>query len=361
MKPENRLEFLDGMRGLAILMVVFLHYIVQMYEIPRSIHYNQNTPLPNLDLGVPLFFVISGFVIFMTLEKTPGFISFMVRRWIRLFPAMLAATLIIFAVAHFLPHRVGGIPRLIDLVPGISLLGANAISALSGVQTDGLERGFWSIYVEFRFYVMFGVCFYVLGKYRSFFAMTALSIVLLGLMQAADLAGARYSGPAHSLFGKMLLGHHLPWFLLGMHIYLYRFRSHWLVLALIIANALVQNAQTVGSLLATAGVVVLIYAAFEVESVQRFFRSRILLFFGFISYPLYLLNDSLGRGMISGLYAAVPESVPFEMLSLVALMPIAFAAWCLARYVEPTAQKWLKQHLTSRSRIKLMATPLKES
>jgi len=43
--------------------------------------------------GVQLFFMISGFVILMSLEKTEGFFHFIYKRWIRLFPALLIASL----------------------------------------------------------------------------------------------------------------------------------------------------------------------------------------------------------------------------------------------------------------------------
>lgn len=358
MAQQNRLDFLDGMRGLAILMVIVLHYFVQIYDVPRSIFYNHNTPLPLLDFGVQLFFVISGYVIFMTLDKTPGFFGFMLRRWSRLFPAMLVATLIIAIAAHFITYRPGGIPRLIDLVPGLSFLGANVISSFSGIETDGLERGFWSIYVEFRFYLMFGIFYYTLGKYKAFYAMAALSAVLLCLIQLT--AHGVYAERAQSLFGKMLIGHHLPWFLLGMYIYLYNFQRTFWMLILIVANALAYSIHSLGESLMCVAIPLLMWGAFHVPRIQAIFRSRVLLFFGFVSYPLYLLNDSLGRGIIRGLYADFSTSVPFELLPFVALPAVVIPAWLIAKFIEPQAQKALKQWLFAGAKVKLAATPLKQ-
>ncbi len=128
----------------------------------------------------------------------------MLRRWIRLFPAMLVATVLIAITAHFLPYRYGGIPRLIDLVPGLTMLGANVISSFSGIQTDGLERGFWSIYVEVRFYAMFGIFYYTLGKYKAFYAMVVVSALLLCLIKLA--AGSAYAERAHSILVRQDAG-----------------------------------------------------------------------------------------------------------------------------------------------------------
>lgn len=360
MAQAHRVDFLDGMRGLAILMVICLHYFANIYEVPRSVFYNRHTPLHHGDFGVQLFFIISGYVIFMTLDKTPGFGGFMLRRWIRLFPAMLIATLLIGIASYLLPYRPGHIPRLIDLIPGLTFLGANIISSLSRIQTEGLERGFWSIYVEFRFYVIFGIFYYVFGKYKSFFAMVALSLVLLILLQLSTLLGGANVERSQNLFGKILIGHHLPWFLLGMHIYLYNFKKHIPLLLVIVGNAIAFNLDSAGAIFLTVAIPLLMYGAFNIDAVQNAFRNKFFLFFGAISYPLYLLNDSLGRGIISGLYATFGEKVPFELWAFVALPVIVLPAWYLAKYIEPRMQKALKRRLFAADNVTLTPTPVEE-
>ena len=84
-------------------------------------------------------------------------------------------------------------------------------------------------------------------------------------------------------------------------------------------------------------------------------------FFGFVSYPLYLVNDSLGRGVVRGLYAEFGSRVPFELLPFVALTLVLLPAWLIAKYIEPPAQKLLKQWLFSGAKVKLAPTPIKEA
>ena len=55
----------------------------------------------------------------MTLEKCDSFGDFIYRRWLRLFPAMLIASIIILATAPFLTARPAGQPVLLDTLPGI--------------------------------------------------------------------------------------------------------------------------------------------------------------------------------------------------------------------------------------------------
>jgi peptidoglycan/LPS O-acetylase OafA/YrhL len=78
-KGINRLRELDALRGLAAVLVVLFHLTMGRVE------YNSILKLGTT--GVDLFFIISGFVIFMSLEKKPTGIRFIINRVSRLYPA----------------------------------------------------------------------------------------------------------------------------------------------------------------------------------------------------------------------------------------------------------------------------------
>ena len=70
MSNSKRIEVLDAFRGIAALSVVLYHFTYRyssLYEIPIPVK------LPAIlnygYLGVHLFFIISGFVIYMTINK----------------------------------------------------------------------------------------------------------------------------------------------------------------------------------------------------------------------------------------------------------------------------------------------------
>src|SRR5438105_3648135 len=99
---ERRFQELDGLRGLAALSIVLFHYLSrydQIYtprgDVPFGFSYGAN--------GVALFFVISGFVIFMTLKRCKTALDFLVSRFSRLFPAYWAAALLTYAVGSVSP------------------------------------------------------------------------------------------------------------------------------------------------------------------------------------------------------------------------------------------------------------------
>ena len=95
--PSARVVELDALRGIAAVAVVAYHYTTRYAEqighaggLPLSIAFG--------NYGVQLFFLISGFVIFMTLERTRSAMDFVVSRFSRLFPAYWAAMAITAAV-----------------------------------------------------------------------------------------------------------------------------------------------------------------------------------------------------------------------------------------------------------------------
>src|SRR5208282_3694588 len=102
----GRLMFLDGLRGIAITGVVLYHSYSRWPDLLPSAARYEKVPLFFYGgYGVELFFMISGFVILMTLQKCKSFDSFMFRRWARLFPAMLICSVFIYLTAPLLPER----------------------------------------------------------------------------------------------------------------------------------------------------------------------------------------------------------------------------------------------------------------
>ena len=93
--PGSRLAPLDGMRGLAILLVIVFHFF---QRFPEYYPYGDEIlPLASHGyLGVHLFFIISGFVIALTLSKKPTLLQFAVGRFVRLWPAMLVCSTLTF-------------------------------------------------------------------------------------------------------------------------------------------------------------------------------------------------------------------------------------------------------------------------
>lgn len=99
MKSQNFHRFLelDVFRGIAALGVVLFHYTSQYSTL------FQHSPEMNFYFslgrhGVELFFIMSGFVILITLERTKSSLDFIVKRFARLYPAYWVAIALTFTV-----------------------------------------------------------------------------------------------------------------------------------------------------------------------------------------------------------------------------------------------------------------------
>ncbi len=111
-KTGVRLPELDGLRGVAILMVVLHHYVagqVKWDGVPAGAVFNAFSRLSWS--GVDLFFVLSGFLIGgILLDQRRAenyFKTFYVRRACRIFPLYFLWLLLFIGVNHFLPRASG--------------------------------------------------------------------------------------------------------------------------------------------------------------------------------------------------------------------------------------------------------------
>lgn len=349
----SRIHYLDGLRGLAILGVMFWHYTDEVYAsfLPYATMYSD---IPGLDhgwVGVNLFFLISGYVILLTLERCAGFGDFIRRRWLRLFPAMLIASLIIFAASQLngvnMPH---GRADAVDLLPGLTFISVGFYDALLPFHVDELDGVFWTLYVEVGFYLVFGIFYFWLGWAR---ALAALAALWLSVMIGANLASA-FNQPAlvAAMTPLQWIGaEYFGWFVSGALFLKSRERG---------SNALFALAMSVGFLSAftsglwqpddlvsqlyLVGVVLFFALAQKWRALQRALTLKALLFAGFVSYPLYLLHNELGVGLIAAFGEATPPVIwPFLPLVMAALMLVL--AYVVARYGEPSLKDVLGEML----------------
>jgi peptidoglycan/LPS O-acetylase OafA/YrhL len=273
---KKRIVFLDGLRGVAILLVLLFHAFARWPElVPYGDKYASIQFFQYGWLGVDLFFMISGFVILMTLEKTKTFFEFLYRRWLRLFPAMLIVSILVFVTARwFFPERPAGIPELRDLMPGLTFMEEGIWQKIFNSPQGLLEGAFWSLFVEVKFYLIFGIMFFTLGVNRAILGLVCLFLLYI----------------VHTPFVWRFSAEYMGWFAAGALFYQY-FKSSerkWLLMGLL--TALVSaffmpkgfDAKFAAALMAIFFTVVIMN-----ERAQAVVGSRFLLFLGFISYPLY--------------------------------------------------------------------------
>lgn len=159
---KPRLVFLDGLRGVAVLSVLICHFFVpEISTIAAALSAALPASVPPLllhgDLGVEIFFVLSGFVISYTVldqRVSPGFTGrFVARRALRLDPPYYVALIIMLTVTAMncqtgltgAWHQSGGV--------GTALANMFYLHDLLHYPTP-LDIS-WSLCLEIQFYLTF--------------------------------------------------------------------------------------------------------------------------------------------------------------------------------------------------------------
>ncbi len=344
-KSSTRLLFLDGLRGIAILLVLFFHAYSNDWinNLPYHDQYDHFTFFHFGRYGVQLFFIISGFVIAMTLEKCKSFWDFMYRRWLRLFPAMLVGSIIILITAPLFTARPYGAPSLQDLLPGLTFIEPEFFRLFFDQKI--LEGSFWTLFVEMKFYILAGLMYFSIGPKKMIAVLVAMFLSTIVLEFTVPHISTALVEQLQTIFHYLNWGHY-GWFAAGALFYQYyasKDMRYWyagLVVALIAARCL-GGLPSKSMIYASIIVLTFAFSMFN-PIVQKVLSNKFLVFVGFISYPLYLVHENATISMINQIHDAYP-TMPSYLLPIVPTVIITIVAWLIARYLEPMTRKFIKQ------------------
>lgn len=178
----SRIQGLDGLRGVAVLVVV-AHHILG-YLMPEA------QMVPGGFLGVDLFMVLSGFlitgIVVRGLDQPRWATRFYRRRAVRLLPALFAMLAVV-----CLLDVVGVLGQPGDL--GRTLI-AVALYVFNYAKAEGLHASsylnhLWSLAVEEQFYLVWPLMLAVVGPARRVHLAVVLTFVVAVLRSAAVEAG----------------------------------------------------------------------------------------------------------------------------------------------------------------------------
>lgn len=341
---RGRVEALDLLRLVAVLGVVLFHYGFRGPTAQGVTH----IALPEISwfarygfLGVPIFFVISGFVIAYSAEGRSAS-SFGIARFARIYPGFLFCMTLTFLVTLTL-----GTPQFST---GFSQWAANILIAAPALQQPYMDSAYWSLIYEIVFYGWIAI-FIAAGLFRrrmdlvvlSWLAITALNELLLGSI----------------LVRKLFLTDASGFFATGLLIYeFYRGRRDARLQALLAASIFCAVAQAVHNLawlrdntgasfddwivgaICLLSILVILYAT-RIKNLV--IPAGAIFAIGGITYPLYLLHQQIGYVAFNKLQSVARPAV----LVFCILAGIAFLSWLIWRYVERPAQRAAKQRLNT--------------
>ena len=305
-----RVGELDALRGLAALGVVVFHYTT-FYQQEQGHLQPLGFGFPAGNYGVHLFFLISGFVIFMTLERTRTAMDFVVSRFSRLFPAYWAAIAITAAVVYAI-----GMPKQ---QIAITDLWVNVTMLQEVLGFEHLDGSYWTLEVELFFYAQM-LFWFVLGQLKRIHWIIGAWLAMAVLYSQTEQHHVHFS----YVLRELLILRHVPFFALGILFYRIHSRSGglWPNLALIALSLAAISLSKPPVYLLVGAACCAIFALFT-SGRLRWLRAAPFVFLGGISYSLYLLHQAIGFALIHRLEAAGVSSLAAVAVVMVAVLGLA--------------------------------------
>jgi peptidoglycan/LPS O-acetylase OafA/YrhL len=341
-REQKRFYLMDGLRGLAAMLVVTFH-VMSMRPNPLP------PPFPNAFLAVDFFFVLSGFVIAYTyddrLQGGLSFRDFFVSRVIRLYPLILLG--LIAGIVHVdiqshsltagtsLRYFLTSLAGEMFLIP-ISILGDHML----------FDYPIWSLSLEFITYLVFATL--VRKRWAGNKTLVALVLVSLYILSTGAHGHSMMNVGFH--VHENLLALARVGFSFGFGVLLFRgYRAY--------GNRVMRGIG--GICFGLVGVGTLLFALANSNPLITTFRPQLLIvalvlpfvvfvsafvevplslgalctFLGDMSYPMYLLHEPL--------LAPVLNNTALHRGGLFYLTVMSVMSWFVFRYVDTPVRRWL--------------------
>ncbi|HEY8099158.1 MAG TPA: acyltransferase family protein [Burkholderiaceae bacterium] len=332
--PKYRAD-IDGLRAIAVLSVVGFH------AFPEWIRGGF--------IGVDIFFIISGYlitsIIFDNLKKERfSFIEFYSRRIRRIFPALLLVLIACYVCGWFV-LLASEFAQLGKHIEGASWFVSNFVLWNESGYFDNASDTkpllhLWSLAIEEQFYIVWPLLIWLAWKRKiNFLVVTLLILMASFAINAATISShpiATFYSPL-SRFWELLVGSALAYVTLYRQDIKRNFNARYpnllsgLGIALIVIGIAILNKQSAfpgwWALLPTLGAVLIISSDNKAWLNQKVLSNKVMVWFGLISYPLYLWHWpllSFGQVITAG---KLPDS--YKVILVVLAITLAFLTYQL--------------------------------
>jgi len=336
MNSKEYIAAIDGMRGIAVLSVLGFHFF------PNH--------LPGGFIGVDIFFVISGYLISNIIIRevdngTFTFKEFFFRRIRRIFPALIVVFFFVLTLGWFslFPDEYYNIGKHV-LSSNFFIL--NYILLNEGGYFDVAANlkpllHLWSLSIEEQFYIIWPIIIYYFYKKKIFVKILIFFLIIsfftnIYLTENSEL-GSFYSSIAR--FWEILFGFSLGYFLKSHNLKYSFLQKNSNKLLLFLLSVITVSFFSFNKLMnfpgwwaiipvmATSLVLILVKKGSFVQ--KKILSNKILVWFGLISYPLYLWHFPI-LSYYTIIYGHLPDLINKVTLIIFSI----FLSWITYYYLE---------------------------
>lgn len=316
----GRIKVLDTLRGFAAIVVLLFHY---------SKYWNKESVLFTIFkygyTGVILFFMISGFVIFLSINKISDANTFLFKRFSRLYPTFwvcLIFTSLVVRICGLKDREVGWVDTIFNFTMIPKVFGYESV--------DGV---YWTLSCEFFFYLLMAIILKMKIIKNVFLWLVPWLILCL-------IQNFIYELPKSIVF--ILNLKYGFYFIAGILFYKLKkddtttMLNHFFIFICMFSGFYSCKDFNEGSF------VIFYFILFYLFSFEKinWFSNKTFLFFGTISYPLYLLHQNIGYVIITQLKRYSAEIYLLVIPSLLSIL----LAFVVHKYVELPVMKRLKKN-----------------
>lgn len=343
---SKRIYQIDLFRFIAAMSVVLYHYLYRGYaaddfslldfsEIGEYFKYGY--------LGVDLFFIISGFVIALSIKHN-SLVKFVISRFTRLYPAYWLSLTLTFLVIVFF-----GSPRFSAT---INQFLSNLTMFQNYLRIESIEGVYWSLFIELKFYMIMAL-FLFIRRFRNinfdYLVIVWLSLTVLNLFIVES--------PVFKVLNYLMMFNWSSYFIGGILFFQIYKNGNSLnrailllisfVVSIYIANLRLEGLETrfnsEFSSIIVSVVIGVFYALMYLVSTDKLkaINSPNLVKIGMLTYPLYLIHQFVGYIIFNNLspyfnkYVILVSTLSFMIL----------IAYLISIKIEPMFHKALKTKL----------------
>jgi peptidoglycan/LPS O-acetylase OafA/YrhL len=320
---DDKIKYLpkiDGLRFIAISMVLLEHYVIVIGKVFQSAFY-----------GVQLFFVISGFLITSILIRKEAahskniYPNFLGRRVLRIFPIYYLVFLVVLMLNDPTVHKYA---------LNFATYTYNYAWPYYGIPVNPLMH-FWSLCVEEQFYLFYPVVGLLLG-FRSD-KLLGFLLLLICIADSQNLFNV-FGHPEYNYPGLLTNMSPLGLGCLGAILayrkaipqWVFARKTEWLMFAILLLSFIFFKKEVKAFFWGFINLYLVLKAAlsrFELKFFDKLLSNKKIIYIGQISYGLYVYHFPVGIYLDRTLKPFLWNHIPFSHLGI--LSKIEYNAWVI--------------------------------